>query len=135
MALLREWRICGDFDEARQDRNTDVRENVAVVGLVSTRFGMKEGSANLSRPLMPWKARRQLRAGSTAAANRKRPSSTGRWHTLSRRFVRATKNGFSQPLATFERSYKIRYTNFWIVVSSIEVSPGRGAQNVDTSFW
>ena len=30
------------------------------------------------------------------------------------------KSGFSQPLATFERSYKIQYTNSWIVVSSIE---------------
>ena len=64
-----------------------------------------------------------------------KPSSTGRWHSLSRRFSRSTKNGFSQPLATFERSYKIRYINFSIVVSSIEVSAGRGAQNVDASFW
>ena len=95
----------------------------------------KEEFASLFRLYEACKTRRQLRAGSTAAATRKKPSSTGRWHSLSRRFSRSTKNGFSQPLATFERSYKIRYINFSIVVSSIEVSAGRGAQNVDASFW
>ncbi len=98
-------------------------------------LSQKEGFASLFRLFEACKARCQLPAGSTAAVSLKKPSSTGHWHSLSRRFSRSTKNGFSQPLATFERSYKIRYINSSIVVSSIEVSAGRGAQNVDASFW
>ena len=71
----------------------------------------KGGRELFFRPYEVCKVRTRLPAGSINAASRKKPSSTGHWHIILRLFSKFMKSGFSQPLATFERSYKLPYIN------------------------